>query len=159
MDARLYENIDWVGAVDWTIRDFHSYETQRGTTYNAYLLRDEKTALIDTVKAPFAGELLRNAAALVDLPCVDYVVCNHAELDHSGALPEVLRAMPQATLVCDKKCAATLSGHFDASAWKIFQVLRSMPLMVSSMVLDTLALMTAWVSEFPFESTTFDVKV
>ena len=82
-------------------------------------MRDEKTALIDTVKAPFAGELLRNVAALCDPSRVDYVVCNHAEMDHSGALPEVLRAMPQATLVCDKKCAAALSGHFDTSAWKM----------------------------------------
>ncbi len=50
---------------------------------------------------------------------MDYVVCNHAELDHAGALPQVLQAMPQATLVCDKKCAAALGEHFDTSAWKI----------------------------------------
>ena len=67
MNTTLCENIDWVGAVDWTIRDFHSYDTVRGTTYNAYLVRDEKTALIDTVKAPFADDLLRNVASLVDL--------------------------------------------------------------------------------------------
>jgi flavorubredoxin len=115
----LYENIDWVGAVDWTIRDFHSYETDRGATYNAYLVRDEKTTLVDTVKAPFADELLRNVAAITDLSRVDYVVCNHAEPDHSGALPQVLRAMPQATLICDKKCAAALAAHYDTSAWKI----------------------------------------
>ncbi len=118
MNHTLCDHIDWVGAVDWNIRDFHSYETPRGATYNAYLVRDEKTALIDTVKAPFAGELLRNVASLCELSRVDYVVCNHAEMDHSGGLPEVLRAMPQATLVCDKKCAAALAGHFDASAWK-----------------------------------------
>jgi flavorubredoxin len=118
MRATLSNDIDWVGAVDWNIRDFHSYETPRGATYNAYLVRDEKTALVDTVKAPFAGELLRNVASLCELSRVDYVVCNHAEMDHSGGLPEVLRAMPQATLVCDKKCAAALAGHFDASAWK-----------------------------------------
>ena len=119
MNATLCENIDWVGAVDWTIRDFHSYDTERGATYNAYLVRDEKVALIDAVKAPFADELLKNVGALVDLSRIDYVVCNHAELDHSGALPHVLRAMPQATLLCDKKCAATLSEHFDTSSWNI----------------------------------------
>jgi anaerobic nitric oxide reductase flavorubredoxin len=119
MNATLRENIDWVGAVDWNIRDFHSYETPRGATYNAYLLRDRKTALIDTVKAPFAGQLLRNIASLRDPSSVDYVVCNHAELDHAGGLPEVLRAMPQATLVCDKKCAATLGEHCDTSTWKM----------------------------------------
>jgi anaerobic nitric oxide reductase flavorubredoxin len=119
MNTTLYDNIDWVGAIDWNIRDFHSYETNRGATYNAYLVRDEKTAIIDTVKAPFAGLLLKNIAALCELSRVDYIVCNHAELDHAGALPEVLRAMPQATLVCDKKCAAALAEHFDTSQWKI----------------------------------------
>ena len=119
MNTTLYDNINWVGAVDWNIRDFHSYETDRGATYNAYLVRDEKTALIDAVKAPFVDRLLQNLAALCDLPRVDYIVCNHAELDHSGGLPEVLRAMPQATLLCDKKCAAALGEHFDTSAWKI----------------------------------------
>ena len=119
MNTTLCENIDWVGAVDWTIRDFHSYETERGATYNAYLVRDEKTALVDTVKAPFADELLRNVAALCDPSRVDYIVCNHAELDHSGALAEVIRAMPGATLLCDKKCAATLGEHFDTSGWRI----------------------------------------
>jgi flavorubredoxin len=119
MNTTLYDNIDWVGAVDWNIRDFHSYETDRGATYNAYLVRDEKTALIDTVKAPFADRLLQNVAALCDLSRVDYIVCNHAEMDHSGALPQVLQAMPQATLLCDKKCAAALGEHFDTSLWKI----------------------------------------
>jgi flavorubredoxin len=119
MNTTLYDNIDWVGAIDWNIRDFHSYETERGVTYNAYLVRDEKTALIDTVKAPFADRLLQNVAALRELSQVDYVVCNHAELDHSGSLPQVLRAMPQATLVCDKRCAAALADHFDTSGWRM----------------------------------------
>jgi len=119
MNTPLYDNIAWVGAIDWNIRDFHSYETNRGATYNAYLVRDEKTALIDAVKAPFADRLLQNVAALCDLSRVDYVICNHAELDHSGGLPQVLQAVPQAALVCDKKCAAALGEHFDTSAWKI----------------------------------------
>jgi len=122
MNTTLCNNIDWVGAVDWNVRDFHGYETHRGATYNAYLVRDEKTALIDTVKAPFADELLRNVASLCDLQRVDYVVCNHAELDHSGALPKVMRAMPWATLLCDKKCAVTLGEYFDTSSWKIQEV-------------------------------------
>jgi flavorubredoxin len=118
MNITLRENIDWVGHVDWTIRDFHSYDTERGSTYNAYLVRDEKTALIDSVKAPFAGDLLQKISALCPPEKVDYVVCNHAELDHSGALPAVMAAMSRATLVCDKKCAEILAEHFDVSAWK-----------------------------------------
>jgi len=119
MNATLRENIDWVGVVDWNIRDFHSYDVPRGATYNSYLVRDEKTALIDAVKAPFADELLQNISALCDLERVDYVVCNHAEPDHAGALPRVMAAMPQAKLVCDAKCADALAAHCDISAWNI----------------------------------------
>ena len=78
MHTSLFPNIDWVGYVDWNVRDFHSYKTQRGATYNAYLIRDEKTALIDSVKKPFAGNLLDNIAELTDLAKVDYVIVNHA---------------------------------------------------------------------------------
>jgi flavorubredoxin len=119
MNTTLRENIDWVGYVDWNVRDFHSYDTEHGATYNAYLVRDEKTALIDTVKAPYAENLLRNVSALCDPAKVDFVVCNHAEPDHSGALPEVLRAMPNSTLVCDKKCVDALGEHYDMSKCKI----------------------------------------
>lgn len=119
MNTTLREGIDWVGFLDWTIRDFHGYDTDRGTTYNAYLVRDEETALIDTVKAPYADLLLRNVSALVDPAKVDYVICNHAEPDHSGALPQVMQSLPNATLVCNQKCRAALSQHYDTSAWKI----------------------------------------
>ncbi len=115
----LVKNIDWVGYVDWNVRDFHSYDTLRGATYNAYLVRDEKTALIDTVKAPFADNLLRNVAEKTDLSKVDYLVCNHAELDHAGSLPVVMRALPNATLLCNAKCRETLAAYFDLSGWNI----------------------------------------
>ena len=119
MSSRVLDDIDWVGYADWTVRDFHGYNTPRGATYNAYLVRDEKTALIDAVKGPFAGELLQNISALTELSAVDYVVCNHAEPDHAGALPRVMEALSGATLVCNKKCVAALSKHFDTSSWKI----------------------------------------
>jgi flavorubredoxin len=118
MHTPLCENIDWVGYVDWNVRDFHSYDTHRGATYNAYLVRDEKTALIDAVKGPYAGELLANIAELCDPAGIDYVVCNHAEPDHTGGLPEVLRVAAGATVVCDQKCAAALGQHYDTSGWK-----------------------------------------
>ncbi len=118
MNTTLCEQIDWVGSIDFTVRDFHSYQTDRGTTYNAYLIRDERTALIDTVKEPFAEDLLRDVGALCDITKVDYVVCNHAEPDHAGALPRVMATLPNAELVCDKKCQAALAEHFDVSEWK-----------------------------------------
>ncbi len=119
MNTQLKPGIDWVGYLDWNIRDFHSYDTQRGATYNAYLIRDEKTALIDTVKAPYAEFLLRNVREKTSLDKIDYVVCNHSELDHAGALPEVLRHLPNATLLCNAKCKEVLGTFFDISNWKI----------------------------------------
>jgi len=119
MNTTLRENIDWVGCVDWTVRDFHGYHTDRGATYNAYVIRDEKTALIDTVKAPFADQLLQNIGVLTDLTSVDYVVCNHAEPDHAGGMSRVMEVLSNATLVCDKKCEVVLGSHHDTSGWKI----------------------------------------
>lgn len=119
METQLRENIHWVGFVDWNVRDFHSYDTHRGATYNAYLIQDEKTALIDTVKGPYANELLQNISRHTDPKSIDYVVCNHAEPDHSSALPAIMRAAPNATLVCSPKCVPILEAYFDTSDWKI----------------------------------------
>lgn len=118
MNTSLKEGIDWVGYVDWTLRDFHSYNAQRGVTYNAYLIQDENSALIDTVKVKFADELLNNISELSELSDIKYIVCNHAEPDHSGALPIVMKSIPNATLVCNKKCKVILSQHYDISNWK-----------------------------------------
>ncbi|MGD9872760.1 MAG: FprA family A-type flavoprotein [Kiritimatiellia bacterium] len=118
MNTSLRNNIDWVGYVDWNVRDFHGYETRRGSTYNAYLVRDGKNALIDTVKAGFGKQLLDNVRRLIDLRKIDYIVCNHAELDHAGSLPEVVAACPQAEIVCDDKCQKALALHHDITGWK-----------------------------------------
>ena len=119
MNHTLCENIHWVGFLDWNIRDFHSYNTERGATYNAYLILDEKNALIDTVKAPFAQDMLKNISQYIDPADIDYIVCNHAEPDHAGSLAVAMQACPKATLLCDKKCLATLSSYFDTSNWKV----------------------------------------
>ncbi len=118
MSTTLRDNIDWVGYVDWTVRDFHSYHTEYGATYNAYLVRDEKTALIDTVKAPFAENLLHHIRRFIDPAKIDYIVCNHAEPDHAGAFPAVLAACPNAKVVCNQKCRDTLALHADTSRWQ-----------------------------------------
>lgn len=122
--SAICENVDWVGYVDWNMRDFHSFKTSRGVTYNSYLVRDDKTALIDTVKAPFAENLLENISALIFKKSLDYIVVNHAELDHSGSLAKVLERFPHATILCDKKCKEILSKLFNASNWK-FQIIKS----------------------------------
>ena len=124
MNREIVAGVNWVGFVDWNVRDFHGYVTERGSTYNAYLVRDKETALIDTVKAPYAAELLRNVAELVPLADVRWVVCNHAEPDHSGALPAVMAACPNATLVCDQKCKDVLAIYYDTANWK-FKVVKT----------------------------------
>lgn len=117
MHTQLFPGIDWVGFVDWNIRDFHSYNTERGATYNAYLIRDEKIALIDTVKKAAADTLLKNVSELVDLDKVDYLICNHAEQDHAGAMAQVVAKLPNVQVVCSPRCKEILSGYADTSSW------------------------------------------
>ncbi len=118
MNTKLSNTVHWVGHVDWSVRDFHGYRTERGSTYNAYLVLGQKRALIDTVKAPYVDDLLEHVRACAPLEQIDYIVCNHAEPDHAGGLELVLAACPNATVVCNKKCAEALRLHFDTSAWK-----------------------------------------
>ena len=101
--VELAKGIYCVGAVDWNVRDFHGYSTPRGVTYNAYLIVDEKIALIDLVKAPFAGELLERISDIVDPAKIDYIIVNHVENDHAGALPEVIKHCPSAKVVISEK--------------------------------------------------------
>ncbi|HEY3445551.1 MAG TPA: FprA family A-type flavoprotein [Myxococcales bacterium] len=120
---KIKEGVYWVGGIDWNLRSFHGYSTPRGSTYNAYLVVGEKIALIDTVKARCADEMLARIASIVDPAKIDYVVSNHVEMDHSGALSRVLKAAPNAKVVT---CAAGEKGlreHFHAD-WN-FQLVKS----------------------------------
>lgn len=118
MNTELRGNIDWVGYVDWNVRDFHGYDTDRGSTYNAYLVRDETTALIDTVKARYWQDLVSRISALTNPSNISYIVCNHAEPDHAGSMPRIMEAAPNATLVCNERCWHALSLHHDVSKWR-----------------------------------------
>ena len=82
--VKIAENIYDVGVVDWNIRDFHGYSTELGTSYNAFLILDEKNVLIDSVKKEFSDELIANISKFVDPEKIDFVVSNHTEMDHSG---------------------------------------------------------------------------
>lgn len=101
--VKICDNIYWVGAHDYGIRDFHGYRTDNGSTYNAYLIVDDKVTLIDGVKKELSSELLSRVSKIVDLSSIDYVISNHAEMDHSGALPEIMRAVGyEKPLYCSK---------------------------------------------------------
>ena len=95
----MRKGIYWVGAVDWSMRSFHGYSTRRGSSYNAYLILDEKITLIDTVKAPFVTELLERVSSVVDPKKIDYIISNHVEPDHSGSLPIMAKCCPNAKIV------------------------------------------------------------
>ena len=95
----MKKGIYWVGAVDWSMRSFHGYSTRRGSSYNAYLILDEKITLIDTVKAPFVAELLERISSVVDPAKIDYIISNHVEPDHSGSLPILAKCCPNAKIV------------------------------------------------------------
>lgn len=96
--VQLAKGVYYVGAVDWNLRDFHGYTTPGGVTYNAYLIVDEKICLIDTVKAPFASELIARISDIVDPAMIDYIVTNHVEPDHSGSLPAIMEKAPNAKI-------------------------------------------------------------
>ena len=114
MSFKIKNNVHWVGKIDWELRKFHGdeYSTHRGSTYNSYLIKEEKVALIDTVWRPFSQEFLENLANRIDLNKIDYVIANHAEIDHSGALPELMRLIPDTPVYCTKNGVKSLKGHF-----------------------------------------------
>jgi len=109
---KIKENIYWVGAIDWDVRNFHGYSTQRGTTYNAYLIIDEKITLIDTVKHSFTNEMLARISNIIDPSKIDYIVSNHVEMDHSGALPRMLELAPNATIITCPNGDKGLKAHY-----------------------------------------------
>ena len=102
-----------VGIKDWNIRDFHGYSTYQGTTYNSFLIMDEKIVLIDTVKREFKDEFIKNISKIVDPKKIDMVISNHAEPDHSGSLPFVMHLIGEEKPVyCSKMGAKALSAHY-----------------------------------------------
>ncbi len=114
LPTKVSEDIFWVGAVDWNIRHFHgfAYSTHHGTTYNAYLVVDKKTALIDSVYRPFAEEMIERIKEIVDPSTIDYVVANHVETDHSGAILKILKLAPKAKVVGTARCKDGLQKHY-----------------------------------------------
>ncbi|MCP4666543.1 MAG: MBL fold metallo-hydrolase, partial [Deltaproteobacteria bacterium] len=109
----IAKDIYWVGSIDWNIRDFHGYSTKEGTTYNAYLIVDEKIALIDTVKKEFTDELVEKISHIVDPKNIDYMISNHTEMDHSGGLPRMMHKIGEdKPLYCSQMGHKNLSRHF-----------------------------------------------
>ncbi|MEA4968974.1 MAG: anaerobic nitric oxide reductase flavorubredoxin [Candidatus Pelethousia sp.] len=111
---KLTDTVSWVGKIDWELTRFHGneYSTHRGSSYNSYLVRDQRTALIDTVWQPFDKEFVARLKETVDLNTIDYLIANHNEIDHSGALAELLREIPGTPVYCTANGAKILKGHY-----------------------------------------------
>ncbi len=114
MGKRITEYVTWVGKVDWELKNFHGHEysTWRGSSYNSYLVRDEKTVLIDTVWQPYDKEFVSRLKQEIDLKDIDYIIMNHNEIDHSGALPELMREIPDTPIYCTANGAKIIKGHY-----------------------------------------------
>jgi len=114
LSFKIKNNVYWVGKTDWELRRFHGHEysTHRGSTYNSYLVKEEKVALIDTVWMPFSKEFVENLSKEIDLGKIDYVIANHAEIDHSGALPEVMERIPETPIYCTANGVKSLKGQY-----------------------------------------------
>jgi flavorubredoxin len=123
MGRKICAQVTWVGKVDWELDKFHGneYSTWRGSSYNSYLVRDEKIALIDTVWKPFARDFVENLKKEIDLNAIDYIIANHAEIDHSGALVELMKAIPDKPIYCTKSGAKALKGHYHQD-WNFIEV-------------------------------------
>jgi len=121
--VEIKPGIYWVGGIDWDLRNFHGYLTQKGSTYNAYLIVDEKTVLVDTVKHYLFEEMLSRVKEIIDPSRIDYVVANHVEMDHSGSIPKILKIAPKAKVITSPQGEKGLSRHFKRD-WN-FRVVKS----------------------------------
>ena len=114
MGKKVTDKVTWVGKIDWELVTFHGNElsTFRGSSYNSYLVRDQKTVLIDTCWLPFDKEFVANLEREINLEQIDYIVMNHNEIDHSGALPALMERLPNVPIYCTKKGEGIIRGHY-----------------------------------------------
>ncbi|MBP2633047.1 MAG: beta-lactamase domain protein [Firmicutes bacterium] len=114
MSFKITENVTWVGKVDWDLTKFHGeeYSTHKGSTYNAYLVRDEKNVLIDTVWLPYTEEFVDNLQKEIALSEIDYIIVNHGEVDHSGALTKLMKLIPDTPIYCTANAVKSLKGQY-----------------------------------------------
>jgi len=123
MSFKINDTVTWVGKIDWELKKFHGdeYSTNKGSSYNSYLIKDEKTVLIDTVWEPFTKEFIINLKKEVDIQKIDYIIMNHSEVDHSGALVELMKEIPNTPIYCTKSGVRILKGHYHQE-WNFVEV-------------------------------------
>lgn len=114
MGKRITDKVTWVGKVDWELKKFHGdeFSTHRGSSYNSYLIRDKKTVLIDTVWLPYDKEFVNKLKQEIDLREIDYIIANHGEVDHSGALSALMREIPDTPIYCTANAVKSIKGQY-----------------------------------------------
>lgn len=123
MSYKISDKVTWVGKIDWELTRFHGdeYSVHRGSSYNSYLIRDEKTVLIDTVWKPYDKEFVDKLKKEIDLNEIDYIIINHGEIDHSGALPKLMEEIPDTPIYCTKNAIESIKGHYHKD-WNFVEV-------------------------------------
>lgn len=126
MGFKMSDKVTWVGKIDWELRSFHGeeYSTHRGSSYNSYLIKDKKNVLIDTAWAPFAQEYVEKLKEEIDLKDIDYIIAQHNEIDHSGALPLIIKEIPDVPIYCTSNGAKIIKAHFHEEGWN-FQIVKT----------------------------------
>lgn len=155
VEVSLKPGVNWVGAVDWNIRDFHGYNTNRGSTYNAYLIRDEKIALIDTVKKEFCNDLRVHVEELTSFDKIDYIIVNHVEMDHSSSLPVIAKLAKNAKIFSSARGKEELIKHYGHDFDKIETVKTGDELKLGN---RTLRFLEAPMLHWPDSMFTYDVE-
>ncbi|MDN3515469.1 MAG: FprA family A-type flavoprotein [Candidatus Brocadia sp.] len=122
--VKIKEGVYWVGEIDWDLRNFHGYSTQRGSTYNAYLILDEKITLIDTVRPYLFDKMMQRLSSLVDPSNIHYIISNHVEMDHSGSLPLLMKIAKNATIITSPHGHKGLLAHYKRNDWN-YKVVKS----------------------------------
>jgi anaerobic nitric oxide reductase flavorubredoxin len=125
MKKHIKSNVSWLGKIDWELTRFHGdeYSTHSGSSYNSYLIEEEKVVLIDTVWKPYAEEFVKNLEKEIGLKNIDLIVVNHGEVDHSGALPLLMQYIPETPIYCTAAAVQSLKGQYHQD-WN-FHVVKS----------------------------------
>jgi anaerobic nitric oxide reductase flavorubredoxin len=126
MKRTIKNNVSWVGRIDWELKTFHGddYSINHGSSQNAYLIEEEKTVLIDTIWKPYEKEFRDNLEKEIQLEKIDFIVVNHGEVDHSGALPYLMERIPETPIYCTANAVKSLVGQYHHPEWN-FKVVKT----------------------------------
>lgn len=124
MRKHVKGNVSWIGYVDWELESFHGddYSIYNGSSQNAYLIEEEKTVLVDTIWVPHRFDFIENLKKEIDLHKIDYIIANHGECDHSGALTTLMEEIPDTPIYCTANAVRSIEGQYGKRGWNFHVV-------------------------------------